>query len=179
MLLAARAIKQGEKDRARHQRLAAHGPLRHAHRRRDARTSRSSVTNPSPDPVQAVVTTVAAPAQPLPAGGNGFTIERTYYTLDGSEANVTEVTQNERYVVVLKVKEINDWPSRVLVTDLLPAGFEIDNPRLVNSADLSNFDWLAQTEAAHLEFRDDRFIAAFDRDQAATARSRWPMWCAR
>ncbi|WP_353645389.1 alpha-2-macroglobulin family protein [Mesorhizobium sp. WSM2239] len=122
------------------------------------------IANTGPDPVQAVVTTVAAPAQPLPAGGNGFTIERTYYRLDGTEANVTQATQNERFVVVLKVEELSSWPSRVLVTDLLPAGFEIDNPRLISSAELANFGWLARTEAAHLEFRDDRFVAAFNRD---------------
>jgi hypothetical protein len=123
------------------------------------------IANAGPDPVQAVVTTVAAPAQPLPAGGDGFTIERTYYRLDGTEANVTQAMQNERFVVVLKVEELSDWASRVLVTDLLPAGFEIDNPRLVSSADLASFSWLARTEAAHLEFRDDRFVAAFNREQ--------------
>ena len=105
---------------------------------------------------------MAAPVEPLPAGGDGFTIERTYYKLDGTEANVTEAKQNERYVVVLKVYEQNNWPSRLLITDLLPAGFEIDNPSLVSSAQLSNFSWLAQTDAAHLEFRDDRFVAAFN-----------------
>jgi uncharacterized protein YfaS (alpha-2-macroglobulin family) len=110
------------------------------------------------------VTTVAAPVEPLPAGGDGFTIERAYYRLDGTEANVTQATQNERFVVVLKVWEQSSWPSRVLVTDLLPAGFEIDNPHLVSSADLGNFGWLARTEAAHLEFRDDRFVAAFNRE---------------
>ncbi len=118
--------------------------------------------NTGKTPLQAVVTAVAAPVQPLPASGNGFTIERTYYKLDGTEANVTEVKQNERYVVVLKVYEQNSWPSRLLITDLLPAGFEIDNPGLVSSAQLSNFSWLAQTDAAHLEFRDDRFVAAFN-----------------
>ncbi len=46
----------------------------------------------------------------------------------------------------------------------MPAGFEIDNPRLVGSAELANFDWLAEPEAAHFEFRDDRFVAAFDRN---------------
>ncbi|MBS3649118.1 alpha-2-macroglobulin family protein [Pseudaminobacter sp. 19-2017] len=121
------------------------------------------VTNTGQDTAQAVVTAVAAPVRPLPAGGDGFTIERTHYRLDGTEANVTEVRQNERFVVVLKLTEENDWPSRVLVSDLLPAGFEIDNPGLVSSANLANFPWLAQTEAAHLEFRDDRFVAAFDR----------------
>ena len=53
----------------------------------------------------------------------------------------------------------------MLVSDLLPAGFEIDNPVSVSSADLANFRWLAQTEAAHLEFRDDRFVAAFNREK--------------
>ncbi|MGN6470345.1 MAG: MG2 domain-containing protein, partial [Rhizobiaceae bacterium] len=121
-----------------------------------------TITNRGSHPIDAVVTTVAAPAQPLPAGGDGFTITRTYYTLDGQEADVTEVKQNERFVVVLKATELNNWPSRVLVTDLLPAGFEIGNPSLVGSAQLSNFDWLGDTEPAHTEFRDDRFVAAFD-----------------
>ncbi|BCH23999.1 alpha-2-macroglobulin family protein [Mesorhizobium sp. L-8-3] len=124
-----------------------------------------SIANPGKTPMEAVLTTMAVPLQPLPAGGDGFTIERTYYTLDGAEANVMEAKQNERYVVVLKIAQLNNWASRVLINDLLPAGFEIDNPGLVSSAQLDNFGWLPQTEAAHLEFRDDRFIAAFNRGQ--------------
>ncbi|MCO5084642.1 MAG: alpha-2-macroglobulin family protein [Rhizobiaceae bacterium] len=125
------------------------------------------VRNDGKDALQAVVTTVAAPKQPLPAGGDGFTIKRTYYTLDGKQANITEAKQNERYVVVVEATNSNRWQSRVLIQDLLPAGFEIDNPGLVSSADLSNFSWLPETSAAHLEFRDDRFVAAFDPDQAS------------
>ena len=121
------------------------------------------VKNLSADPVSATVTTVAAPAQPLAAGGDGFTIERTYYTLEGEEANVSEAQQNDRYVVVLHINEANAWPSRIMVSDMLPAGFEIDNPGLVSSARLTNFDWLSDVEAAHTEFRSDRFLAAFDR----------------
>jgi len=122
-----------------------------------------TIVNRGGEPVDAVVTTVAAPADPLPAGGDGFYIERNYYTLDGEPANVSEAAQNARYVVVIRATEENEWPSRVLVTDLLPAGFEIDNPGLVSSASLSNFGWLEQTEVAHAEFRNDRFVAAFDR----------------
>ncbi|WP_234189023.1 alpha-2-macroglobulin family protein [Shinella sp. NM-101] len=124
-----------------------------------------TIANRTGEPVSAMLTTVAAPADPLPAGGDGFAIERAYYTLDGEEANITEATQNERYVVVLKVTEHNSWPSRIIITDLLPAGFEIDNPSLVDSAKLSNFDWLGETEAAHTEFRYDRFVAAFNRSE--------------
>ncbi|QRM53830.1 alpha-2-macroglobulin family protein [Sinorhizobium sp. BG8] len=122
-----------------------------------------TIGNRTGEPVSAVLTTVAAPVQPLPAGGNGFSIERRYYTLDGVEANVTEARQNERYVAVIKVNEGNDWQSRILINDLLPAGFEIDNPSLVSSAGLSNFEWIGEVEAAHTEFRSDRFVAAFDR----------------
>jgi len=126
-----------------------------------------TVVNRGTQPVEAVVTTVAAPSQPLPAGGNGFSIERNYYTLDGEEANVTEAAQNERFVVVIKVVENNAWDSRVVVTDLLPAGLQIDNPGLVASANLSNFDWLDEAGATHTEFRDDRFVAAFDRSSGS------------
>jgi uncharacterized protein YfaS (alpha-2-macroglobulin family) len=56
----------------------------------------------------------------------------------------------------------NDWPQRILVTDLLPAGLEIDNPSMVSSAQLANFDWLTDIQPAHVEFRYDRFVSAFD-----------------
>ncbi|MGO8484553.1 hypothetical protein AB9F39_35015, partial [Rhizobium leguminosarum] len=68
-----------------------------------------TLTNQTNDTVSAVVTTVAAPTVPLPAGGDGFIIERTYYTLYGEQANVSEAKQNERYVVVIHVRETNDW----------------------------------------------------------------------
>lgn len=51
------------------------------------------------------------------------------------------------------------------MTDLLPAGFEIDNPSIVNSANLTNFDWLEEVQTAHAEFRNDRFVAALNRAQ--------------
>lgn len=164
MLLAARALKGEDKDI----RLDVNGALRqggYAKRMSGDELLQSPVkiTNASTDPVTAVVTTVAPPSKPLPAGGEGFTIEKTYYSLDGEEVNVSDVEQNQRYVVVLKAVPQNDWQARILVTDLLPAGFEIDNPSLVNSAELANFDWLPETEAAHTEFRYDRFVAAFDR----------------
>lgn len=52
---------------------------------------------------------------------------------------------------------------RLLLVDRLPAGLEIENPRLVESGDLRNFSWLNTTiRPEHTEFRDDRFVAAFD-----------------
>lgn len=163
MLLGARALREGNDSITLTVNGAPHtGGYSDQLSGGDIADSPLTLANTGKTPLQAVVTTVASPVEPLPAGGDGFTIDRTYYKLDGTEANVTEVKQNERYVVVLKIYEQNRWPSRLLITDLLPAGFEIDNPGLVSSAQLSNFSWLAQTDAAHLEFRDDRFVAAFN-----------------
>ncbi len=127
------------------------------------------IANRFSEDLRATITTLAVPAQPLAAGGNGFTISRAYYRLDGSETTVSEVRQNERFVAVVNVKQTNDVPSRIIITDLLPAGFEIDNPSIVKSADLKSFEWLPETAPAHLEFRDDRFVAAFDRGKGGAS----------
>jgi len=126
-----------------------------------------TVVNQSDRKLSAVVTTVASPEQPLSAGGNGFEIKRSYFRLDGSPAQLNDVRQNERFVVVLNVSELNNWTSRIVITDLLAGGFEIDNPRLVGSAELSEFKWLGDIDVAHTEFRDDRFVAAFERHSSS------------
>jgi hypothetical protein len=165
MLLAARALQNGDENLRLDVNGGEHRGTLMSQISGDALLDHPlTVRNDSGDPLQAAVTTVAAPAEPLPAGGDGFTIERTYYTMDGEVANVTEAKQNERYVVVLTITETNDWPSRILVQDLLPAGFQIDNPSLISSAQLANFDWVGEVEAAHTEFRNDRFAAAFNRN---------------
>ncbi len=112
--------------------------------------------------IVATVTRVASPIDPPRAGANGFKIKRVYYDLEGREINIESVRQNERFVVVLTVEQTNSLDAQILVTDLLPAGLEIDNARLVASANVANFNWLSETTPAHTQFRDDRFVAAFD-----------------
>ena len=55
---------------------------------------------------------------------------------------------------------------RVIVADYLPAGFEIDNPKLVSSGETSTLPWIEDgAEPVGSEFRDDRFTAAFERNR--------------
>jgi uncharacterized protein YfaS (alpha-2-macroglobulin family) len=123
-----------------------------------------TVTNRSDRAVDAVLTVSGVPSAPRGPESNGFTISRNYFDLDGNAVTVGEVGQNARMVAVIEVAEHNSWPSKVLVVDLLPAGFEIDNPSLITSANLSAFSWLPEdVNPAHVEFRDDRFVAAFER----------------
>ncbi len=122
------------------------------------------ITNNGENAVQAVVSVTGAPLTPEPAADKGFAIERIYYTLDGEMADIAKVKQNERFAVVLKITEGRPTFGRVIVADYLPAGFEIDNPRLVSSGDTGTLSWIEDAkEPAHAEFRDDRFTAAFNR----------------
>ena len=118
--------------------------------------------------VQAVVSVSGSPLTPEPAAERGFKIERNYFTLDGEPADPTNAKQNQRFVVVLKMTEPQPQYGRDIVADYLPAGFEIDNPRLVSSGDTGTLAWIADAaEPVNSEFRDDRFTAAFDRDESS------------
>ena len=128
------------------------------------------VTNTGEAPLQAVVSVSGAPTAPEPAAEKGFKIERLYYTLDGEEADPTKAKQNQRFVVVLKITEPEAQFGRVLVADYLPAGFEIDNPRLVSSGETGTLSWIENAkEPAYSEFRDERFSAAFERQAEGPA----------
>jgi alpha-2-macroglobulin len=137
LLLAARALQDSASDIALEVNGAPHaGNLAIDSDAEALERQPVEIVNRSDGDVQAVITVTGVPVAPLPAGGEGFAIERSYYTLDGMPVEIATAGQNERFVVVIRVTEENEWPSRILVTDLLPAGLEIDNPRLVGSADL-------------------------------------------
>ena len=123
-------------------------------------------SNQGESSVQAVVSVSGAPLTPEPAAEHGFKIERTYHTLDGDKVDPSKARQNQRFVVVLKMTEPRPQFGRVIVADYLPAGFEIDNPRLVSSGETGTLAWIADAaEPENSEFRDDRFTAAFERNQ--------------
>ena len=122
------------------------------------------VENTSTIPLDAALTLTGIPLDPEPAGGDGFTIERSYFNTDGTEADPNTVAQNDRLVVVLKVTADQARFGRLMVVDPLPAGFEIENPNISASGDTSSYDWLSvERNVAHTEARTDRFMAALTR----------------
>jgi len=122
------------------------------------------VANSGDAPLDAVISVSGAPTTPEPEAEHGFKIVRSFHALDGSEADLSKAKQNDRFVVVLSVTEPQPEFARVALTDYVPAGFEIDNPRLVSSGDTGTLGWIANKGTqVHTEFRDDRFTAAFER----------------
>ena len=104
------------------------------------------------------LTTMGAPAYDEPAMQNGYRIERWLYTMEGEPA--AEFVQNERYVAIVRVTPEQERRGRLIVSDPLAAGFEIDNPNLLRSGDISKLDWLQLDNSGVSEFREDRFLNA-------------------
>ena len=109
------------------------------------------------------VTTYGVPSEPEPAGGNGYAISRTYYTMAGEKVALDKVAAGTRLVTVIEVTPFGYGEARLMVSDPLPAGFEIDNPNLMSAGSTSELGWLdTLNEVAHSEFRQDRFLTAVD-----------------
>ena len=120
------------------------------------------IRNAGSDALSVAATVTGTPLRPRPASAFGLRIERTYRTLDGGVTDGERVAQNERLLVTLTVAKTVDAPMRLMLTDLLPAGFEVENPRLVT--DLPSALLAAVSEGPqpdHVEFRDDRFAAGW------------------
>ncbi|SDN01333.1 hypothetical protein SAMN05216360_10570 [Methylobacterium phyllostachyos] len=129
------------------------------------------LTNTGRNAVQVAVTVNGSPLAPEPAAQQGYTIERSFRRLDGSVVDPAGgLRQNDRLVVVLKVTEAKAESARLLLVDPLPAGLEIDNPKLLDADALQGLAFAkSDVQPVHTEFRDDRFVAAYDRDPSQSA----------
>ena len=104
---------------------------------------------------------------PAPAS-NVLQIERHILGSDGQSKSLESLRSGELVLVWLEVKASQDVPD-ALVVDLLPAGLELENQNLANgSASLQDsgsevqnlLNQMQQADIQHVEFRDDRFVAA-------------------
>jgi alpha-2-macroglobulin len=109
------------------------------------------------------VTSIGVPSEPVPAGGNGYAITRSYFTMEGEPMTLDGLTAGTRFVTVLTVTPFGRGEAHVMVNDPLPAGLEIDNPNLVSSATDAMAALGLESDVAHSEFRQDRFLTAIDR----------------
>jgi uncharacterized protein YfaS (alpha-2-macroglobulin family) len=128
------------------------------------------ITNSGTAGIRVVLTTSGHPAAPEPEARQGYQIERGYYSLAGQRVDPATLKQNDRFVVALKVTENEAAYARLLLVDPLPAGLEIDNPDLFDGGSVEALAWLKKDVVpVHTEYRDDRFVAAFNRDGGSKA----------
>jgi uncharacterized protein YfaS (alpha-2-macroglobulin family) len=123
-----------------------------------------TIGNAGTAPAQVVLTVSGYPVAQEPAASQGYAVERTVYRLDGTKIDPSSIRQNERFAVVVKVTETEAKYARLLVVDQLPAGWEIDNPNLVDGGSIAGLSFLkTDVSPSATEYRDDRFVAAVDR----------------
>ncbi len=100
-----------------------------------------------------------AQSEGVPSGGklveedNGLRVRRQYLNRDGQAMG--DIRQNDLVVVKITLTSTNGLNvENVVVTDLLPAGLEVENPRLTETRDMP---WIAKPTAPdHFDLRDDR-----------------------
>lgn len=106
----------------------------------------------------------ALPKEKPKAESKGITVERQYYDLEGQPIDPTKVKQGTQMIVVIKGAQENNRPHQLLVIDLLPAGFEIENTKL--SSENKVYDWMPELSKVEFsEGRDDRFVAAVEMNE--------------
>ena len=83
----------------------------------------------------------------------GLSIRRQFLTRDGTP--VQTFKQNDLVIVKLTLTSTNGLPiDNIVVTDMLPAGFEIENPRITEPRDMP---WIKNASSPeYLDIRDDR-----------------------
>jgi len=85
---------------------------------------------------------------------NYLEVRKTFYDRNGKAIDLDNIQQNDLLVVELALRSKDKSVPNVVLTDVLPAGFEIENPRLTETATIP---WQKhQGSYEHIDFRDDR-----------------------
>ena len=121
-----------------------------------------SVRNAGDKAIWRTVSATGVPVSPLPPADEGVSVSKAYYNLDGTPANLGALKQNDQVVVVIEGTMRDRAFRQMALTDLIPAGFEIEGPVQANEEGRSVYPWIEKLSYANIqEARDDRYVAAF------------------
>nr|WP_323995560.1 alpha-2-macroglobulin [Aeromonas hydrophila] len=129
----------------------------------------STVTNEGRGSLYVQRTLVGYPEQAPTRLSQGISVTRSWFNSDGQRFDPTKVKVGDLVVVRLNVSSESAVPDALLV-EMVPAGFELENPALGNSIKLEELSiegkpaWQSEWNdyLKHQEFRDDRYTAALD-----------------
>ncbi len=123
----------------------------------------AAFTNDGDGPVFASLAVSGAPAASPGAYAAGYELTKRIAARDGSAVDLASVQQNDRLVVLVSGKSLQERINPSIIVDLLPAGFEIES--VLTEADVRNgpYAWVGAVSRFNVaEARDDRFVAAID-----------------
>lgn len=94
---------------------------------------------------------------PPRAVANGLTIARHWFNSEGHEISPDDIRRGDLVVVRLQIRP-SDKLRNLVITDLLPAGLEIENARLSTSQTLPWAKKRTDLPVLHMDVRDDRLL---------------------
>ena len=107
------------------------------------------------------------PTSPPPATSKKVSINKRVLTLSGRRADLSKVTQGDQFIISLTINPEENRTNPFIVSDLLPAGFEIET--ILRPSDGAQdersgaFAWAGKIASPQTaEARDDRYVAAID-----------------
>jgi hypothetical protein len=115
----------------------------------------------------------------LPAPqSNGVSISRQFLDTNATPVDISKLTSGDRIIVALKVQSKKQRLPHALVVDMLPAGFELEDPNVSGSFLIDDIkvngktiaQWHKDYTTAHTEYRDDRFMTALNLGYSETCR---------
>ncbi|MCP4632481.1 MAG: hypothetical protein GY855_06105, partial [candidate division Zixibacteria bacterium] len=88
---------------------------------------------------------------------NSLRVRREYLNANGKRLNLNSIQLGDQVVVRITAKATDKNLQNVVINDMLPACFEIENPRIKTSAKLS---WLPRNsrDVSYMDVRDDRLL---------------------
>ncbi|WP_085316958.1 alpha-2-macroglobulin family protein [Derxia lacustris] len=130
-----------------------------------------AVTNTGSAALWVEVATEGFPVKPPVIADPRIELDRSWWTVDGKRLSTRELRTGEVYLV--RVRATAKQPiAQGLVVDRIPAGVEIENLNLVDGQGAGAYTVdgvalagaMANPRIRHVEFRDDRFVAALNLD---------------
>lgn len=84
----------------------------------------------------------------------GLEIRREFFNRNGAPVSLGNIRQNDLIIIKLTLNSSINQLENIAVSDLLPAGFEIENPRITETTDYSFIK--NATAPQYMDIRDDR-----------------------
>jgi alpha-2-macroglobulin len=128
-------------------------------------------------PLFASIEVAGVPREAPAADFSTLKVERRWYGTDGKPWTPGPLKEGEALIVGIEVVSDVDMPD-ALLTDLLPAGLEIENFNLGDAKQWADVvvggvaidERSGAADVRHEEFRDDRYVAALRLSRGGTAR---------
>ena len=126
-----------------------------------------SYTNRGDDLAFVSATITGYTKNPPPMDGSQIFVRRTLFDLQGKEVTKRDFKVGEMMLAEIEISSTVGLYD-ALVVDMLPAGFELENPALTQGIkvqditidDKTVYQWFRQSNVQHQQFLDDRYVAA-------------------